>query len=175
MKFIEKERDGRKIYEMRGVKVMRKPYRNFGGRPSTVHPNGGVREFGVFIDDPEVAQYLAGLGFNVKTFTNRDGANDDDMHWMSIKITYHDRKGNPLKYPPVFVIRTAGNECYYEENNIKELDENELENVNIRFSPHESDVGGKHFVTPYLNLMKATMIEDDFFDDFDDDLPFEVD
>lgn len=179
MRLLQKvDSRGKTYFEIRDARVMRRPFRNFGGRPSTIHPNGGVREFGVFLDDPEAAQQLAEYGFNVKTFTSRDGSDGDDQHWLSIKVKYYNRKGEPLAYPPIFVIRTANNVCYYEENNIKELDDHELENVNIRFYPDSRDVGGKHFETPYLNLFKGTLIEDDFFDDeFDDEggLPFEVD
>ena len=157
------------------AKLLRKPFRNFEGRPTKIHPNGGIREFCVVIDDPEVAQELAAFGFNVKTLTNRDGAYDDDLHYLSIKVSYYDRYGEPVRYPPRFKIFTANNECYYEEQNIKELDGAELSDVKIKFTAHYNKVGDKEYQTPYLNLFQATMVDDFFFDDEEDDMPFDVD
>lgn len=173
MRLRQKSTDYGESFYITNAKLLRRPYRNFEGRPSKVHPDGGIREFGVFIEDPEAAQQLAAFGFNVKTWTNRDGAEGEDEHWLSIKVCYYKRNGEPVAVPPKFTIRTANNECYYEEQNIKELDSAELVDVNIKFTPHFNEVGGKKYVTPYLNVFEATMIEDNFFfDDDEDDLPF---
>jgi hypothetical protein len=167
---------GDESFYITNAKLLRRPYRNFEGRPSKVHPNGGVREFGVIIEDPEIAQQLAAFGFNIKTRTNRDGADGEEEHWLSIKVAYYKRNGDPVSVPPKFTIRTANNECYYEEQNIKELDSAELVDVNIKFNPYFNEIGGKQYVTPYLSIFEATMIEDNFFfdDDEDDGLPFSV-
>lgn len=165
---------GGEEFTITNAKLLRKPFRNFEGRPSKIHPQGGVREFCVAIEDPEMAQQLAGFGFNVKTLTNRDGMYDDDLHYLSIKVSYYDRYGNPVRYPPRFKIFTANNECYYEEENIKELDSAELEDVKIKFSPHYNKVGDKEYQTPYLNLFQAIMVDDFAFEDEDDDMPFDV-
>lgn len=176
-RFKHRNTDYGDYFYITNAKLLRRPYRNFEGRPTKVHPDGGVREFGVFIEDPEIAQQLAEFGFNVKTWTSRDGAEGEDEHWLSIKIAYRKRNGDPVREPPKFTIRTANNECYYEEENIKQLDSAELEDVNIKFSPNYNEVNGKRYVTPYLNIFEATMIEDSFFfDDEDDDgLPFIAD
>lgn len=157
------------------AKLLRKPFRNFEGRPTKIHPQGGIREFCIAIEDPEIAQELASFGFNVKTLTNRDGMYDDDLHYLSIKVNYRDRYGEPIKYPPRFKIFTANNECYYKENDIKALDAAELVDVKIKFLPHYNKVGDKEYQTPYLNLFQATMVDDFAFDDEDDDdMPFDV-
>lgn len=168
---------GNEFFYITNAKLLRRPWRNFEGRASKVHPNGGVREFSVFIEDPEIAQQLAEFGFNVKTLTPRDGTESEDEHYITIKVSYYKRNGEPVTNPPRFTIRTANNECYYEEQNIKELDSAELEDVNIKFSPYYNEIGGKKWVTPYLNVFEATMIDDSFFfeDDDGDDLPFNVD
>jgi hypothetical protein len=175
---IRKEQNsyGGESFRIMNAKLLRRPFRNFEGRPSKVHPNGGVREFGVIIEDPEIAQELAEFGFNVKTLTNRDGGDGEDIHWLSIKVAYYKRDGSPVTNPPRFKIFTKNNECYYEEQNIKELDSAELVDVNLKFNPSYNSVGGKNYVTPYLRAFQATMIDDDFFfdEDEDDDVPFDT-
>ena len=165
---------GGKEFTITNARLLRKPFRNFEGRPSKIHPQGGVREFCVIIDDPEVAQELAAFGFNVKTLTNRDGVYDDELHYLSIKVNYYNRDGSPVRYPPRFKIFTANNECYYEEQNIKELDAAELTDIKIKFSPHYNKVGDKEYQTPYLNLFQAIMVDDFMFDDDDEDSPFDI-
>jgi hypothetical protein len=177
MKLKHRTTDFGDAFYITNAKLLRRPYRNFEGRPTKVHPDGGVREFGVFIEDPEVAQELAEFGFNVKTWTNRDGAEGEDEHWLSIKVNYYNRRtGEKLSNPPKFTIYTANNVCDYDENNIKLLDSAELENVKIKFRPNYNTVGDKRYVTPYLNIFEATMIEDNFFfeDEDDDGMPFDV-
>lgn len=155
------------------VSLLRKPFRNFEGRPSKIRPNGGIREFCMIIDNPEYAQKLAEFGFNVKTLTNRDGIQDEELHYLAVRVAYYDRYGEPVRYPPKFKIFTANNECYYEEQNIKELDSAELADVKLKFTAHYNKVGDKEYQTPYLNSFQATMVDDFMFDE-DDDMPFDI-
>lgn len=164
--------DGDVTFQVINAQLMKKPYRNFAGRPSKIHPNGGVREFAILIEDPDEAQKLIEFGFNVKTYDYKG----EDYNYLSIKVNYYTREGNPIEYPPRFKIFTANNWCFYEEQNIKELDTAYLVDVNLKFNPSYRDIGGKHYVTPYLRSFQAALIDDDFsFEDDDDEaMPFDV-
>lgn len=160
---------------IKDAKLLPIPFRNFEGRPSKVNPQGGERSFGVVIDDPEVAQQLAADGWNIKTRTSRDGSDGDDEHWLPVKVKYRRRDGSPT-IPPKITIKTASNEIYYDEDNVKLLDGSELADVKLVINPSYWETSDKRGITAYLKSMTATLVDDSFFFDEDgSDLPFDVD
>ena len=180
-----KEVNGRIVMVVKDALILSRPYRNFEGRASDYNPAGGKREFGVVIEDPELAQQMAADNWNVKTITNRDGkdflygvkAGGDDIHWLPVKVKYKKDNGEPT-IPPKFTIRTKNNELYYEEETIKELDNVDLVDVRLVINPSRKTVNGKNFTTAYLKSFSATLIDESYlFDDEDGDssFPFDAD
>lgn len=171
-----KEVKGRVYMVIDDAQILARPYRNFEGRPTDVNPGGGDRSFGVVIDDPELAQQLAADNWNVKTITNRDGrdymfgvqSNGEDLHWIPVKVKYKKRDGT-MSIPPKIAIRTKNNEVYYEEPNIKDLDSSELIDVKLVINASRKTVNGKEYTTAYLKSMIATMVDEDFFFEDDDE------
>lgn len=165
----------RNMLIIKNATLLPMPYRNFEGRPTKYNPQGGDRNFGVVIDDPEIAQQLAADGWNIKTRTSRDGSDGEDEHWLSVKVKYRRLDGSAM-IPPKITIRTNNNEVYYEEDNIKFLDGSDLVDVNLVINPSEWSTKEKHGVTAYLKSMTATLVDDSFFFDEDgtDDLPFDT-
>ena len=86
-----KERDGRYYLVIQDAKIM---FRNFEGREKT-NNRAGDRNFCVRIDDPEEAQKLAADGWNIKTLSPRDGVDDDEVHFLQVKLNYG--RGRPPK------------------------------------------------------------------------------
>lgn len=178
-----KEVNGRLYMVIKDAMLLSRPYRNFEGRPNDYNPAGGSREFGVVIDDPELAQELAGDNWNIKTITNRDGreylygvkADGRDLNWMPVKVKYKKLDGKPT-IPPKIEIKTTNNVLFYEEDNVKELDNADLMDVSLLINPSRKVTNGKPYTTAYLNRMRATLLDDSFFfDNKDDDMPFDVD
>lgn len=149
------------------IKNARMLFKNFEGR-ETDKNRLGDRNFCVVIDDPEEAQQLAQEGWNVKTLTARDGYDEDDVHYIQVKLEY--KKGRP----PEICVRTRNNELFYDEDTVKNIDYAELANVNLVLSPYHWEVNGKTGIKAYLKSLSATLIDDSFFFDEDDGMPFDV-
>ena len=153
------------------AKLLSMPFRNFEGRKSDFNPMG-EREFGVIIEDPELAQQMAQNNWNVKTITNRDGreylygvkVDGDDIHWVKIKVKYRRQKTNEPLQPPTILINTYNKqEVEYSEEDIKELDTADLMDVDLKINVSEKVINGKQMTIGYLNRMKATMIDDNYW------------
>ena len=161
-----KERDGRYYLVIQDAKIM---FRNFEGREKT-NNRAGDRNFCVRIDDPEEAQKLAADGWNIKTLSPRDGVDDDEVHFLQVKLNYG--RGRP----PKIEVKTDTTEILYDEDTVKNLDTADLTDIKIVINPYHWEVNGKKGIKAYLNTFKATLVDDGFFfdDDSPDDLPFDV-
>jgi hypothetical protein len=164
-----KEHNGRVYMIIIDAKLLSMPFRNFEGRTSEYNATG-EKEFGVVIEDSELAQQMAADNWTVKTITNRDGkdylygikVDGEDLHWVKIKVKYRDNKGNPT-IPPKVLIRTANNEIEYEEDDLRSLDTADLMDVDLRINIRRKTANGKTYTTGYLNTMKATLLDDSFW------------
>lgn len=151
------------------AQILSMPFRNFEGRKSEYNAMG-EKEFGVIIEDAELAQQMAADNWNVKTLTNRDGreylygikTDGEDLHWIKIKVKYHTNKGEPT-IPPTIKIRTANNEVNYGEDDLKELDTADLMDVDLKINISKRIINGKPITTGYLSLMRATLIDDNYW------------
>ena len=149
------------------IKNARLLFKNFEGR-GTDKNREGDRNFCIVIEDPEEAQELAADGWNVKTLSSRDGVESEDVHYIQVKVEY--KKGRP----PEIAIRTRNNEIFYDEDTVKNMDYAELANINVVISPYAWEVNGKRGIKGYLKSLSATLIDDSFFFDDDDGMPFDV-
>lgn len=183
--FEFREYKGRELLIIKDAQLLSRPYRNFEGRTGDFNPTG-TREFGVIIEDPELAQQMAANLWNVKTITNRDGrefmggikCNGEDLHWIKIKVKYKDKKGERLT-PPNIIIRTENNERNYMEDDLKDLDSADLMDIQLKINVDHQVINGKPMTIGYLSAMRATMIDDDYWfgtsSSMDDGMPFGID
>lgn len=169
IEFKKNEVNGKVYMIITNAQILSMPFRNFEGRKSEFNPMG-EKEFGVVIDDPELAQQMAADNWNVKTLTNRDGrdylygikTDGEDLHWVKIKVKYRKNNGEAT-IPPIIKIRTANNEINYGEDDLKELDTADLMDVDLKINFSTKTINGKQITTGYLNLMRATMIDDNYW------------
>lgn len=160
---------GREILVIKDALLLSRPYRNFEGKTSDYNPTG-QREFGVVIEDPELAQQMAEGLWNVKTIVNRDGrdymngikCNGEDINWVKIKVKYRDMHGEKLD-PPNIVISTNNNVQSFGEDDVKDLDGADLTNVRLKVNIVHKVINGKPMTIGYLDAMKATMIDDEYW------------
>ena len=169
IEFKANKNNGKVYMIITNAQILSMPFRNFEGRKSEYNPMG-EKEFGVVIEDPELAQQMAEDNWNVKTLTNRDGrdylygikTDGEDLHWVKIKVKYRKNNGDAT-IPPVIKIRTANNEINYNEEDLKELDTADLMDVDLKINFSKKTINGKQITTGYLNLMRATMIDDNYW------------
>lgn len=173
------EYKGREILIIKDAQLLSRPYRNFEGKTSDYNPTG-QREFGVVIEDPELAQKMAENLWNVKTITNRDGrafmggvkCDGEDLDWFKVKVKYKDKRGEPLT-PPNIMINTENNTQSFGEEDVKELDGADLMDVQLKINIDHQVINGKPMTIGYLASMRATMIDDNYwFGDRRDEEPF---
>lgn len=163
------EEKGKEFLVIRDAQLLSRPYRNFEGKTSDYNPTG-QREFGVVIEDPELAQQMAEALWNVKTITNRDGraymggikCDGEDLHWFKVKVKYKDKHGERLT-PPNIKIRTENNEQAFGEDDIKDLDGADLMDVRLKINIDHQVINGKPMTIGYLSAMKAMMVDDDYW------------
>lgn len=147
---------------------------NFTGRPTKSNPNGGVIAFDVILDE-ETAARLKDIGWNVRWYENEQKPDASFWH-LNIKIGFN--------YNPPQIHRICGDYCYeLNEKTIGQLAKDQIQTMDITFTPYIYDVNGKTGVKAYLSEMAVVVRESPiakkygrFFrngeDDFDQ--PFDV-
>ena len=134
--------------------------RNFRGEErrhngKVVNP-AGARNFGVVIDDPEMAERLADEGWNVKIRPPKD--NDEGskpLHYIQVKIGF---KG--YKPPKIVMITRRGKQTMLDEETIDVLDSADIVSVDLTINPSAWEVDGKSGIKAYLDVMYVTVEED---------------
>lgn len=140
-------------------------YKNFSGNESQFN-RAGDRNFCVFIDDPEAAEKLNELGWNVKIRQPRDEG-DTVSHYIKVHVSY--------KFTGPKVYRHIGNsknaptfECY--EDTVGELDKDNILSADLVIAPSRWSVNGKEGISGYLSTMHAIVESDPFYDKYADNL-----
>lgn len=141
-------------------------FRNFSGA-ETKFNKAGDRNFGIIIDDPNVANSLAAEGWNVKLLPSRD-ENEEPKHWIKVAARFDN-------IPPK-VFKISGRvKTQLDEESVGSLDYDEFANVDITISPSKWDVNGKTGIKAYLKVMYVTLVEDELAAKYADEeeLPFD--
>ena len=135
-------------------------FRNFSGAEGPYNRKG-ERNFVVFLD-PEEAQMLEQLGWNVK-WPKPNPTIDEEMDsrnpYLPISLSYND------KYPSLNskVVLIAGpNKSRLSEEELDMLDWAEIENADLVVRPYHWSVNGKTGTKAYLDAGYITIVVDEF-------------
>lgn len=155
---------------MENVRIM---FTNFSGKEDRFNREGN-RNFCVMIDDPEYAENLSALGWNVKYLRPIEEGGEPQAY-LQVTVSYKNIE------PNIYMV-TNKNKVRLSESTVGNLDSADIKNVDLIISPYNWEVNGKSGVKAYCKTMYVTIEEDVFagkynFDDhpdFDDldDIPF---
>lgn len=139
-------------------------FRNFEGREEKYNRKGD-RNFGLVIEDPEVAKQLAEDGWNIKELTPKNNDNYDDtpevIYWLPVTVRFDN-------VPPKVMLVTRRKKTRLNEDNINTVDYANIAKVDLTVTPYDWEVNGKSGTKAYLQTMYVTINEDEFADKYAD-------
>lgn len=139
-------------------------FRNFEGREEKYNRKGD-RNFGLVIEDQEVAEQLIADGWNVKNFTPKNNDKYDDtpttVYWLPVTVRFDN-------VPPKVTLVTRRKKTKLDEENISALDYASIKEVDVIVAPFDWEVNGKSGTKAYLQTMYVTINEDEFADKYAD-------
>ena len=134
--------------------------RNFDGNR---YKRGGERSFWLVIENPEAANHLQSLGWNVHIKPPREEG-DQPFMYIPVAISYRYDKFAPK----IYKVTSRGKESIYEED-VADIDNWELRDIFIEVRPRFwTDDDGNEKVKAYLKTMYVTIEEDPFAYRFQD-------
>lgn len=139
-------------------------FRNFEGREEKYNRKGD-RNFGLIIEDPEVAQQLVEDGWNIKELTPKNNDDYDDtpevIYWLPVTVRFDN-------VPPKVMLVTRRKKTRLNEENINTVDYANIAKVDLTVTPYDWEVNGKSGTKAYLQTMYVTINEDEFADKYAD-------
>ena len=139
-------------------------FRNFEGREEKYNRKGD-RNFGLIIEDPEVAQQLAEDGWNIKELTPKNNDDYDDtpevIYWLPVTVRFDN-------VPPKVMLVTRRKKTRLNEDNINTVDYANISKVDLTVTPYDWEVNGKSGTKAYLQTAYITINEDEFADKYAD-------
>lgn len=128
-------------------------FRNFSGRPSTYHKNGGVREFGVVLDREQYEQMLE-EGWNVKERPGREEGDPPRWH-LPVAVGY-----KIARKPKVVMIGSKG-KTQLDEGLVDLIDGVDIRKADVIVRARHWDDNGTTKVKAWLQTLYVTIIEDE--------------
>lgn len=156
--------DKNNCYTFYGAKII---FRNFSGEEGRFN-RAGDRNFGIIIDDPNLAEDLKQQGWNIKTLPARD---EDETPKSFVKVAVRYDNFPPKVYKISGMVRTL-----LDDESIGSLDGDEFAKVDVTISPSQWEVNGNTGIKAYLKTMYVTLVDDElanFYNNQDsNELPF---
>lgn len=128
-------------------------YKNFSGE-ETPYNRAGKRTFCVLIEDPEDAQRLSEIGWNIKVRPPRD-EDEAISHYIQVEVSFK-------RIPPHVFMFTRRKRTPLTEDTIGSLDHMRFKQADLVIRPYNWEVNGKVGVKGYLKELYVT-VEEDFF------------
>jgi len=120
----------------------------------------GKRNFSVVIEDPDFAQELAELGWNVK-LKKQYNPDDPIIHYIDVEVSFR-----PVRNTPDLEVRmiTDKAQVFLSEDTIEILDHSEISTLDVIIRPYTyTKDNGEDAVKAYLHKM-VVVIETDVLD-----------
>ena len=134
---------------------------NFKGEKSLYNAKGD-RNFGVIIDDPELAKAMIEDGWNVRILKPRDEG-DEPRYYISVSVNF-----NFWKQPEVFMI-CGRVKTPLDEESIDCLDAADIVNVDLTIRPRQwTDDDGEVRIKAYLQDLYVTIERSRFASKYED-------
>lgn len=127
-------------------------FRNFAGK-ETQYNKAGDRNFGVIIEDTNVAKSLLEDGWNIKFLEPREEG-DEGIWWLPVTVKYEN-------YPPKIIMVTSVARTQLSEDAVEVLDYSDIKNIDMILRGHTWEVNGKVGVKAYVKTMYITLEEDE--------------
>lgn len=138
----------RNLLKIENAKIF---WTNFAGKERENNP-AGKRNFCVEISE-DIAENLKADGWNVK-YTKDSEEYGGPKPYIQVEVKYGD-------YPPKIYKVTSRNKTLLDEDVVKDLDTDEITNVDLYISPYHWTVGSKSGIKAYVDKMWVTIEEDD--------------
>lgn len=138
----------RNLLKIENAKIF---WTNFAGKERENNP-AGKRNFCVEIPE-DIAENLKADGWNVK-YTKDSEEYGGPKPYIQVEVKYGD-------YPPKIYKVTSRNKTLLDEDVVKDLDTDEITNVDLYISPYHWTVGSKSGIKAYVDKMWVTIEEDD--------------
>lgn len=141
-----------------GAKII---FRNFAGKESRYN-RAGDRNFSLVIDNPEFAQDLSDIGWNVRTRPPRNEG-DEPLITLPVSVSY-----KVERLAPKIWLHTKKSDAKLDEAGIDILDYSEFENIDLVLNPRHwlDDHTGEDRIKAYLIELHAVLVEDYFADKY---------
>lgn len=150
------------LKETRIIENARLMFKNFSGAESEYNA-AGDRNFCVVLD-PDVAEEMRAVGWNVKELLPRPEYEDEGpTYYIKVKLSYRFEERAPR------VVRISGSHrVNLNERTVSSLDWEEMERVDLEIRPYNWNKGNRSGVTAYLKSMYVTVQKDALAEKYDD-------
>ncbi len=125
-------------------------FRNFKGRESQFNREGD-RNFCVILE-PEMAEHLESIGWNVRTLKPMDEV-DEPTPYLQVSVGYKIR-------PPHVSLITSRGRADLGEDEVEALDYVDIEFADVIIRPYEWSVNGRAGIKAYLKTLYVKILED---------------
>ena len=135
-------------------------FRNFAGNPDKYNPNGGIRYFGVIIDEDKV-ESLCAEGWKIKDSTPSE-TDGSFVSYLKVKVVYGKR-------PPSILLINGNNSDdrnVLNEKTVDILDHIRIQQAKLNIRPYKYNFNGLQGISARLESAAFTMVPDPIIDEY---------
>nr|DAJ15976.1 MAG TPA: hypothetical protein [Siphoviridae sp. ct7JV2] len=135
-------------------------FRNFAGNPDKYNPNGGIRYFGVIIDEDKV-EPLRAEGWKIKDSTPSE-TDGSFVSYLKVKVVYGKRS------PSILLINgnNSDDRNVLNEKTVDILDHIRIQQAKLNIRPYKYNFNGLQGISARLESAAFTMVPDPIIDEY---------